>query len=152
MKSKKGRLDNVYLRKSEYVSVDTPYRRNVEHRPPMLPLEQENLRPIVKDGHKPLHDVAYKPAKHVKERYYTAAFEHMNERVDVKKQIKDEDGHVITAPKNFYTWKPKKGIVGKRCFFNGQVEWIKDDFNWPKEMARKEMEEGKKLEQEKPFS
>lgn len=110
------------------------------------------MRDEVKDGHKGLHDIAFKPAKHVKEKYYKASFEHMTERVDVKKDFRDADGAVISAPKNFYTMPPKKGVVGKRTFFNGQAEHMPDDFNYPKKQARTEMEDGKKLEQEKPFS
>lgn len=143
-KVKKGHLDSVLLdTKPSYVSVDDPYK---------LPVETV-LRENVHDGHKAAgHDINFKPAKHVREKYYTASYEHMNERVDVKKDYRDADGAVVTAPKNFYTMPPKKGIVGKRTFFNGQVEHMVDDYNWPKKVATKEMEEGKKLEQEKPFS
>lgn len=94
----------------------------------------------------------FKPAKHVREKYYKAAFEHMNERVDVKKEYRDADGNVITSPKNFYTTGPKEGETGKLCYFNKFVEHMPDDFNHPKKLARLEMEAGKKLEQEKPFS
>lgn len=65
---------------------------------------------------------------------------------------KDEDGNVKLAPKNFYTMPPKKGVVGKRTYFNPQVEHMPDDFNYPKTLARKEMDAAKLLEQEKPFS
>lgn len=43
----------------------------------------------------------------------------MVDRVDVKKDFRDADGAVITAPKNFYTTGPKVGKVGKRTYFNG---------------------------------
>lgn len=76
----------------------------------------------------------------------------MCERVDVKKIIKDEDGHVITAPKNFYTQPTGTGKVGKRTSFMPFPQAIPDDFNWPRKVARTEMEAKKKLEQEKPFS
>lgn len=141
-KAKTGRLDAVYFDKPSYVSVENPFK---------TPLEKV-LRSTAEEGHKPLHDVKFKPAKHVKERYYTAAFDHMTERVDVKKDYRDEDGGVITAPRNFYTMPAKEGKVGKRTFFNGQVEHLPDDYNYPKKLARQEMEAGKKLEQEKPFS
>ena len=36
--------------------------------------------------------------------------------------------------------------------FTGPVEHLPDDYNYPKKLATKEMEEAKKLEQEKPFS
>lgn len=96
---------------------------------------------------KTTHDgVKFKPAKHVIERYYHASYEHKNERVDVKRDYRDADGVVITAPKNFYTTSAKKGRVGKDTFFNKQVEHMPDDFNYPKKLARQEMEAGKKLE------
>jgi len=148
-KVKEGKLDNVHFSKSEYVTIGDPYKLPVQHE---TGIDIQNLRPNVHDGHKKLHDVAYKPAKHVKERYYTASYEHMNERVEVKKDYRDADGNVILAPKNFYTWNPKVGETGKNCYFNRFPEHIPDDYNWPKKLARKEMEEGKKLEQEKPFS
>jgi len=141
-KCKTGRMDAVYFDKPSYVSVEDPYKHKME----------KIMRDEVKDGHKGLHDVKFKPAKHVKERYYTASYEHMNERVEVKKDYRDGDGNVVLAPKNFYTMPAKNGQSGKRCYFNGQVEHMPDDYNWPKKLARQEMEEGKKLEQEKPFS
>jgi hypothetical protein len=36
--------------------------------------------------------------------------------------------------------------------FTGPLEHLADDYNYPKKVATKEMEEAKKLEQEKPFS
>lgn len=76
----------------------------------------------------------------------------MTDRVEVKKNYRDADGAVITQPKNFYTTPAKVGQVGKGTYFNKQVEHMKDDYNYPKELATKEMQEAKKLEQEKPFS
>jgi hypothetical protein len=68
------------------------------------------------------------------------------------KIIKDEDGHVITQPRNFYTNPPKKGKVGKMTFFNQLPPAIPDDYEWPRKVMRQEMDAAKKLEQEKPFS
>lgn len=136
-KTKTGRHDNVYLDKPSYVSVEDPFK---------APLTKDFLRENVIDGHKPTHDVMFKPAKHVREKYYKASFEHMNERVDVKKDYRDADGNVVLAPKNFYTCAAKEGAVGKRTYFNGQVEHMPDDFNYSKKTARLEMEAGKKLE------
>jgi Domain of unknown function (DUF4586) len=70
----------------------------------------------------------------------------MNDRVDVKKNYRDAEGAVITAPKNFYTNPPKEGQVGKQTYFNKFVEHIPDDYNYPKKLATKEMQEAKKLE------
>jgi len=55
----------------------------------------------------------------VREKYYKASYEHMVDRVDVKKDFRDADGAVITGPKNFYTTPAKVGRVGKRTYFNG---------------------------------
>jgi hypothetical protein len=122
-KTKLGHLDSVLLSKPSYVSIEDPFKHAI----------QKTLRDDVHDGHKKAgHEVAFKPAKVVKEKIYQAPYEHMNDRVEVKKEYRDADGAVKTEPKNFYTWKPKMGKVGKRCFFNGQPEHIPDDYNWPK--------------------
>jgi len=99
-KIKKGSLDAVLFdKKPSYITVDDKYEK---------PIEIENLRPNKHDGHKAAgHDIIFKPAKHKIERYYTASYNHMNERVDVKKDYRDADGVVITSPKNFYTTAPK---------------------------------------------
>lgn len=119
---------------------------------PFKPAVERVMRTEVKDGYKKSHEQAFKPAKTVPEKIYKASFEHMSDRVEVKKNYRDADGKVELEPKNFYTWNPKKGKVGKRCFFNGQVEHMPDDYNWPKKEAMRELQEAKKLEQEKPFS
>lgn len=98
------------------------------------------------------HDIPFKPAKVVRDKPYKAPYEHMTDRVDVKKSFRDADGAVITEPKNFYTTPAKVGRVGKRTYFNGQPEHLPDDYEWPNKLARKELEEKKKKEQEKPFS
>lgn len=76
----------------------------------------------------------------------------MNDYVQVKKKFTDEDGNIITAPKNILTNPPKRGKVGKRTLFAPQPEFMPDDYNYPKKLASKEYEEGKKLLQDKPFS
>ena len=76
----------------------------------------------------------------------------MNDRVEVKKNFRDEEGAVKTAAKNFYTSPAKQGRVGKQTYFTPQPAHMPDDFNYPKELFTKEMKEKKKLEQEKPFS
>lgn len=125
------------LSKPTYVSVDDPYK---------VPLEKV-MRTQDPKGHiKAGHDIAFKPAKVVRDKPYKASYEHMVDRVDVKKDFRDADGAVITAPKNFYTNGPKVGKVGKRTYFNGQVEHMPDDYEYPIKVARKEMEENKKLE------
>lgn len=110
------------------------------------------LREEKGDGHKAIHDVKFKPAKHVIERYYKASYEHMNDRVDVKKNYRDADGAVVTSPKNFYTMPAKTSKDDPKYYFNRQPEHIPDDYNYPKKLARDEMKAGKEKEQDKPFS
>ena len=64
----------------------------------------------------------------------------------------DEEGAVITAPRNFYTCAAKKGRVGKNTAFEKFPAAIPDDYNYPRKVARAEMDKKKELEQEKPFS
>jgi len=77
---------------------------------------------------------------------HTGSYEHMSDRVDVKKNYKDADGAVISGPKNFYTCASKVGQIGKSCYFNKLPAAIPDDFNWPRKCATKEMNDLKKLE------
>ena len=83
---------------------------------------------------------------------YSASYVHMVDRVDVKKQYKDEDGRVKLEPRNFYTTPAKKGKVGKHTTFTPQPAFMADDYDNAKVIARKEMLAGKSLEQDKPFS
>ena len=54
------------------------------------------------------HDVAFKPAKNVRDKSdYKAAYGHMVDRVDVKKNFRDADGAVVAGPRNFYTTPAK---------------------------------------------
>lgn len=56
----------------------------------------------------------FKPAITIKDvASYKAPFEHMIDRVEVKKNFKDQDGHVKLGPRNIITNPPKKGEVGK---------------------------------------
>jgi hypothetical protein len=73
--------------KSSYVTVEDLYK----------PALEKVLRTEVKDGHiKAGHEIAFKPAKVVREKPYKAPYEHMTDRVEVKKEYKDADGKVIT--------------------------------------------------------
>jgi len=103
------------------------------------------MRTSEKDGHlKAGHDKAFKPAKTVPDKV-KAPYEHMTDRVEVKKKFTDEEGNVMIAPKNILTNPPKRGKVGKRTLFAPQPEFIPDDYDYPKSLAKKELEEAKKL-------
>lgn len=120
--------------------------------PYKVPLEKV-LRTADPEGHKNAgHDMPFKPAKVVRDKPYKAPYEHMKDRVDIKKNYRDADGNVIVEDKNFYTSPAKKGRVGKQTFFTPHPAHLPDDYNYPKTLALKEMKEAKKLEQEKPFS
>lgn len=140
---KQGKTDASLFSRPTYVSVEDPFK---------VPLEKV-MRTSDPEGHKKAgHDVPFKPAKTVKDKPYKAPYEHLTDRVEVKKSYKDADGHVVIEPKNFYTSPAKKGRVGKLTYFTPQPEHLPDDYNYPKTLALKEFKEAKKLEQEKPFS
>lgn len=95
----------------------------------------------------------FRPAKTVRDKTgYKAAYEHMSDRVDVKKNYRNEDGAVALAPRNFTTMPPKKGEVGKNTSFGGNLAHLPDEYDNAKEIARKELEEHKAKVQERPFS
>lgn len=136
---KRGKNDDVLFERPSYTTVNDPYQRHQ--------VDKERLwRGDEPDGHKACHDFKFKPAKCVKERLYTSSYEHIRDRVDVKKNYRDEDGAVVKGPANINTCGPKKGQHGKMCYFNSIPKAIPDDFNWPRKCATKEMIEAKKLE------
>jgi hypothetical protein len=62
------------------------------------------LRGEVKDGYKSIgkQDMVFKPAKRVKDFYGSkASYEHLVDRVEFKKNYRDEEGAVIIGPRNF---------------------------------------------------
>jgi hypothetical protein len=90
------------------------------------------MRDLDPEGHKKAgHDVKFKPAKVVSEKYYKAPYEHQSDRVEVKKNYRDADGNVVTAPRNFYSNPPKQGQHGKGCYFGKFPEHMADDYNYP---------------------
>ena len=95
---KQGKTDSVLFSKPSYVSVEDPYKPQLE----------KVMRTSDPEGHKKAgHDIVFKPAKVVRDKPYKASYEHMNDRVDVKKNYRDADGAVISGPKNFYTTPAK---------------------------------------------
>ena len=76
--------------------------------------------------------------------------------IDVKKKnYRDEEGAVITAPRNFTTNNLKSGQVGQQTYFQGKMVYMEDDYNRKKALATEERKhhQGKILEvSEKPFS
>lgn len=58
----------------------------------------------------------------------------------MQKNFRDQDnnGEVMTKPKNIQTNPPKMGKVGKNTSFGGMVPYTEDDFNRPKALATEE--------------
>jgi len=119
------------LSRPDYVSIGDPYK----------PANKE-LRASKKDGHLQAgHDVAFKPAKIVKDQAsFVSSYGHMNDRVEVKKNYRDEDGEVILEPRNFTTKPLKKGEVGLGTSFGGHLPHMPDTYDEAKIKARKELE------------
>ena len=111
------------------------------------------LRSEVKDGHlKAGHDKAFRPAKIVPSSDHKTEFEHKTNLLDVKKKYRDDEGFVITSPRNFVTSPPKKGIASRDATFGGFPEHVPDDYNYPKKKAQEELKYHHSKLQEKPFS
>lgn len=67
------------------------------------------MREAKKDGYKEIgHDRPFRPAKDTNKKV-KADFEHMTDLLEVKKNHKDAEGHVITEPRNFLTSPIKRG-------------------------------------------
>lgn len=69
-----------------------------------------------------------------------------------KKDFKDEEGNVITAPPNMKVMPTKVGKVGKNTLLGEPILYMEDPYDAKKVLARKELEIHHSLVQEKPFS
>lgn len=76
----------------------------------------------------------------------------MVENNHTKKMYRDEEGAVITEPRNFLTNPPKKGRNGEGTQFGDSVPYMEDDYNRPRQLAKKEREFHQSKLQDKPFS
>lgn len=98
------------------------------------------------------HDNAFKPAKHVR-LTHNAAYDHLTDYKDIKKNFRDEDGDVVLPPKNIMTSRPKVGNCAmKGASFGGMAEHLPDDYNAAKKLARKELDYHLSKLQEANFS
>lgn len=61
------------------------------------------------------HELAFKPAKQVREKYYKASFEHMQDRTHIQKNFKSEENprDVMIGPANIKTNPIKNGQSGR---------------------------------------
>lgn len=142
-KIKKGHTDQVLFSAPDYITTGDPYSgKTLQMREPK------------KDGHKVVSDHAFKPAKTV-QHPVKADFEWQPEGKNEKKNYRDAEGAVITAPRNFVTTGPKQGNPATTPTVLFQKEYyphMKDEYDRKRQLARQELEESKKKMQEKPFS
>lgn len=97
------------------------------------------------------HDRPFKPTRHVQQPL-KLAHEHMQADNHVKKNFRNEDGEVITEPRNFTTMPAKKGnCTSKGATFGGMAEHMADDYNYPKVISRKELDYHLSKLQDVPF-
>jgi hypothetical protein len=70
------------------------------------------------------------------------------------KNFKDEEnGGILTGPKNILTSGPKVGnCTQKLASFGGMAKHLADDYNFPKKLAWKELQLHNSKLQDKPFS
>ena len=117
-----------------YVSIGDPYKvaqaagkRHFEH------------KTFTKGG----HGLDFKPAKFIHEKVpRPALYKYMEQGGVKKKNYKDEEGGVITGPRNFTTNRLKRGKIGKGTSFGGVPEHMPDDIeNNRKKLLRKEIDE-----------
>merc|ERR1711990_1262137 len=98
------------------------------------------------------HDRPFRPAKHVR-LSHNAAFDHLTDYKEIKKNFRNEDGDVVIPPRNVMTSKPKAGNVSMPgASFGGMAEHVPDDYNAPKKLARKELDYHLSKLQEQNFS
>ena len=98
-------------------------------------------RTYVKDGHlKAGHEKAFVPAKLKTEKVPSAPYKYMEQKEGGKKNFRDEDGAVVTGPKQMLTSNLKRGKVGKGTTFGGPIPHVKDEYDTGKEVAKKERE------------
>mmetsp|Transcript_656 Transcript_656/g.761 ORF Transcript_656/g.761 Transcript_656/m.761 type:complete len:338 (+) Transcript_656:12-1025(+) len=142
-KVKKGDTDDVLFSAPSYVTTGDPYNS-----------KKLVMRESKKDGHTSVSDHAFKPAKTI-QNAVKSDFEHLQELDHTKKNYRDAEGAVITAPSNFVTTGAKLGnpaTTPGTLFTKEPYGHMKDEYDRKKELNSKELAESKKKMQEKPFS
>jgi len=132
-KPKTGHGEDVYFMKSSFVAVGDPFKAAA----------LESMRGgidrtlALKAG----HDKDFKPARMVREKIYVTSYPHIDEKPHPRKDYKDnEDGSVITGPKNFVTNPMKEGKPGTKIAtsFGGIIPYMEDDYDIKKKILAKE--------------
>jgi len=115
---KKGKSEDVFFSKPSYLCRGDMYQD-----------KKRMGRPFDPEGYlKAGHEVKFKPAKQVPERVKNnMPYKYMEQKPDDKKNYRDAEGAVITAPNNFVTCNLKKGTVGKGTTFGGTIKHLPED-------------------------
>jgi len=133
---KRGKDESIYFeRPKSYVCRGDVFKNPPEHQ----------KRGEVKDGYKEVgkQDMQFRPAKTVRDKSgYKAPYEHMTENIQVKINHRDDDGAVMTAPRNVTNKPPKKGRVGPGCSFGGIDKHMPCDYNNARKVALAEYKIG----------
>jgi hypothetical protein len=142
-KTKKGATDAVLFSIPSYVSQGDPFTDN-----------KLKMREGKKDGYKAVADLPFKPTKTVS-KIVKKEHDWIPEDDNKKKNFRDAEGAVITAPRNFTTIGAKKGNPATTpgvLFTKEPYPHMTDEYDRKKEIATKEHKESQKKMQEKPFS
>ena len=145
-KMKSGQSDDVYFMRPSYVATGDPFKQAALN---------AMGRTEVKDGHiKAGHEKAFAPAKQITHarKDMKAAYEYIEQGPIKKESYKDEDGEVKTASRNFLTNPMKKGKVGKNTTLGEIPEYMAEDYDLSKKLARQDRDYHESKIQEKPFS
>ena len=68
-----------------------------------------------------------------------SAYPHATDYKEIKKNYRDQEGAVITAPRNFTTIPPKKGQVGRNTYIGEKIPYVEDPFDRKKELLRRDI-------------
>jgi hypothetical protein len=113
-------------------------------------------RPFDPEGYlKAGHEYKFKPAKTVKEKVKAnLPYKYMESKPDDKKNYRDAEGAVITAPNNFVTTRLKSGKIGKGTTFGGIIPHHPEDPDAQRKILLSEIayHKSKLPEDGKPFS
>jgi hypothetical protein len=137
---KKGHLDKALFMRPSYIATGDPFK---------MAALNSMARTTKKDGHLAAgHDKNFVPAKESKGMNANKcnvhgvkpSYEYIPIGPGPKKNYRDEEGVVITAPTNMKVAPIKMGKVGKAVTLGGIIAYIEDDYDAKKKLAIKELE------------
>ena len=150
-KLRPGQTDNVLFSKPGYNAIGDPYNQRSSTAGARAARQPDSWK---KSG---LHDINFKPARKV-ETYKdvpSTSYKYKPEGVlnQDPKRNRDADGYVVTGPRNLYTARLKKGLIGRGTTFSGPVPHVEgNDWGALKELTVAERAYHLSKVQEKPFS